>query len=235
MRSVAVPEWDGRHPLDILSGLLPSRGFVVNDVRAATWAEHAVGAAQAYGEVLVAQLGRRLTIGLLFGGIPRRGAHGTAGDMSLNALLPTEDEMGWLEPFAQSPDPIGDGVRAALAGDEAAIAGACAYVETIAPALAFAASVVDPAVFVVAGALSPLAEHFIGPLKGHLDQHLQQPPVVLTSPLDEFSTALGAALMAVEQVQVALASPSQGVAPFTKQEFDGLSLTERSLLRAVSS
>jgi len=37
--------------------------------------------------------------------------------------------------------------------------------------------------------------------------------------------------MAVEQVQVALASPSQGVAPFTKQEFDGLSLTERSLLR----
>ena len=41
--------------------------------------------------------------------------------------------------------------------------------------------------------------------------------------------------MAVEQVQVALASPSQGVAPFTKQEFDGLSLTERSLLRAVSS
>ena len=235
VRSVAVPEWDGRHPLDILSGLLPSRGFVVNDVRSATWAEHAVGAAQAYGEVLVAQLGRRPTIGLLFGGIPRRGAHGTAGDMSLNALLPTEDEMGWLEPFAQSPDPIGDGVRAALAGDEAAIAGACAYVETIAPALAFAASVVDPAVFVVAGALSPLAEHFIGPLKGHLDQHLQQPPVVLTSPLDEFSTALGAALMAVEQVQVALASPSQGVAPFTKQEFDGLSLTERSLLRAVSS
>lgn len=222
VRSVAIPEWDGRHPLEILAGLLPGRATVVNDVRAATWAEHAVGAAQDYREVLVAQLGRRPTIGLLFGGVPRRGAHGTAGDMSLNALLPTEEEMGWLVPFAQSPDPIGDGVRAALAGDQQAIDGVRAYVEAIAPALAFAASVVDPAVFVVAGALSPLAEHFLDPLKDHLERHLQQPPVVRTSPLDEFATALGAALLAAEQVTATLASPANGVAAYTVEAFESL-------------
>lgn len=224
VRSIAVPEWDGLHPLEIFSGLLPGRTSVVNDVRAATWAEHVVGAARGFDEVLVAQLGRRPTLGLLLGGAPRPGAHGTAGDMSLNPFLPTEEHMRWLEPYAGSSDPLGDAVADALAGNETILAAACRYVESVTPSLALAASVVDPAVFIVAGALSPLSEHYLGDLRQRLGDHLLQPPEVVTSPLDQFATALGAALIGLQKVVDTLASPTQGVAPFTPEEFAGSEL-----------
>lgn len=219
VRSVAIPEWDGQHPAEVLGDLLPGRVRVVNDVRAATWAEHAVGAARDYDEILVAHLGRRPTLGLLFGGRPRRGAHGTAGDMSLNPFLPTEEHMAWLEPFSGSDDPLGDAVRAACDGDTEALAGACRYVESVAPSLAFAASVVDPAVFVVGGALSPLADGYLETLRAALAQQVQQPPIVVASVLDQFATALGAALLGVRTVAETLASPTHGVAQFTQAEF----------------
>ena len=225
VRSIAIPEWDGLHPLDIFTGTLPSRASVVNDVRAATWAEHAVGAARGFEEVLVAQLGRRPTLGLLLGGLPRRGAHGTAGDMSLNPFLPSEEHMQWLEPFAGSPDPLGDAVADALRGNEATLAGACGYVELVTPSLALAASVVDPAIFVVAGALAPLSKHFLDPLRHSLRAHLLQPPEVVISPLDQFSTALGAALLGLRKIVDTLASPMHGVAPFTLEEFSASELS----------
>ena len=219
VRSVAIPEWDGRHPCEIFEELLPSPSNVVNDVRAATWAEHTVGAARGFGDVLVAQLGRRPTLGLLTNGVPQHGAHGTAGDMSLNTFLTTDQHMSWLEPFANSPDPLGDAVANALAGDAATLAAACGYVQSIAPFLAFAASVVDPAVFVVAGALSPLSDHFLDPLHATLEAHLQQPPLVVTSQLDQFAIALGAALLGLRTITDTLASATHGVAAFTHEEF----------------
>lgn len=223
--SLAVPTWNGQHPAELFGDLLPSRATVVNDVRAATWAEHVLGAARGYQEVMLVQLGRRPTLGLLFGGHPRRGAHGTAGDMSRSLLLPGEERMAWLEPFAGSPDPLGEAVQAALGGDRTVLDGATAFVSSITPALAFATSVVDPGILVVGGALSPLADHFLEGLARDLAGYVQQTPTVATSELDQYATAIGAGLLAGRQVLDTLATPTNGVAALTPEEFARLDLS----------
>lgn len=91
-----MPDGEGRHPAEILEGVLQGPSTVTNDVRAATWAEHAVGAAAGHATVLLAQLGRRPTLRLLLDDAPWRGAHGTAGDLSLNSFLPAEEALDWL-------------------------------------------------------------------------------------------------------------------------------------------
>lgn len=218
-RSVALPDWEGRNPADVLAGDLPGERMVVNDVRAATWAERVLGAARGYDEVLLAHLGRRPTMGLLVDGAPRRGAHGTAGDMSLANLLPGEEHMDWLNAYQDLPDPLGHAVRAAAAGDEGALAGAKRYMDQISPALAFAIAVVDPAVVVIGGAFTPLAAHFLEPLSEYLELHVQNPPKVVASELDQFASATGAALSGLRRMNSLLLSPDHGVAPFTQDGF----------------
>ncbi|MGO1385171.1 MAG: MarR family transcriptional regulator [Arachnia sp.] len=216
VRSVAVPEFNGRHPHDLFGDLLPTWPQVVNDVRAATYAERRVGVASEYGHVLLANLGRRPTLGTLIHGSPWAGAHGTAGDMSLNRSLPSVEDMDWMAAFADDPDPLGAAVAAAVAGDKVVPAGAREYFTSITPALAIAAAIVDPEVFVLAGALTPLAGAFLEPFSEYLAEHMQQPPRVLVSTLDQFAAALGAALLAVSSIQATLASPDAGVAPLTR-------------------
>lgn len=217
--SVALPDWEGHHPADMFADVLPSRALVVNDIRSATWAEHLVGTARGHDELLLVHLGRRPTLGLLVGGVPRRGAHGMAGDMSLSSLLPTEEHMDWLAPYG-GPDPLGDGVRAALAGDEQALRGAVGYVTSITPALVFAVSVLDPAAVAIGGALAPLAAHYLPGLEQAFREQLHEPPVVLASSLDEYATAVGAGLLGLRRLVDTLSSPTAGVAPFTVTELE---------------
>lgn len=218
-RSVAVPDWDGLHPADIFADVLPGRSLVVNDVRAATWAEHTVGAAADHASVLLAQLGRRPTLGILFGEAPWRGAHGTAGDLSLNPFLPSEEQMDWLRGYRGMHDPIGHAVRDALAGDRSVQEDARRYVQDIAPALALATSVVDPSVLVLGGAIAPLAPFFLEDLTDHIHQHVQQPPAVVVTGLDQFAAALGAGLLALRAITDALADPHRGVLPLSREVF----------------
>ena len=219
LRSVAMPEWEGRHPAEIFADALPGQAMVVNDVRAATWAEHAVGAAAGHPTVLLAQLGRRPTLGLLFDDAPWRGAHGTAGDLSLNSFLPAEESMDWLAAYRGRPDPIGAAVHDALAGDETVREDLRAYVERIAPALALATAVVDPSVLVIGGALAPLAGAFLEPLAAHVRAHVQRPPEVVATGLDQFAAARGAALLGLREIDAELADPTAGVLPLEREVF----------------
>lgn len=217
VRSVALPIFDGQHPYSLFGDLLPTYPQVVNDVRAATYAEQRVGVAREYGHVLLANLGRRPTLGTLIHGSPWAGAHGTAGDMSLNMSLPSAEEMDWIAPFADDADPLGAAVAAALEGDQRVVQGAREYFTSITPTLAVAAAVVDPEVFVLAGALTPLVSDFLGAFSKHLAEHMQQPPQVLQSTLDQFAAAHGAALEAVSTIETTLASPENGVAPLARE------------------
>lgn len=219
LRSVAMPQWEGRHPAEVFAGVLPGQAMVVNDVRAATWAEHAVGAAAGHATVLLAQLGRRPTLGLLFDDAPWRGAHGTAGDLSLNSFLPAEESMDWLRAYRDRPDPIGAAVHDALAGDERVREDVRHHVERIAPALALATAVVDPSVLVIGGALAPLAGAFLEPLAAHVRAHLQRPPEVVATGLDQFAAARGAALLGLREIDAELADPTAGVLPLEREVF----------------
>lgn len=224
VESAAMPELNGQSPVALWGDAVGGRTFVVNDVRAATYAEHLVGAAQDHGDVLVIQLGRRPTLGLMFGGTPRGGAHGGAGDLSHNNFIPTEAGMEWLLPFRGSNDPIGDGVRAILEGDELALAGVREYVEAMAPSLALTTAVVDPGVVIVSGALTPVAHHFIDDLTAIIRENVARTPPVRISELDQFSAATGAGLAAIRRLKSSLADPNGGVQPFTQEAFVQLPL-----------
>lgn len=226
VESAAMPEINGQVPVDLWGEAIGSRAFVVNDVRAAAYAEHLVGAAQDHGDVLLVQLGRRPTLGLLFGGTPRGGAHGGAGDLSHNHFIPTEAGMEWLEPFRDSDDPIGDGVRAIQSGDEQALAGVRSYVESMGPSLALTTAVVDPGVVVISGALTPVAHHFIEQLTTTIAENVARTPPVRISGLDQFSAATGAGLAALHRLRSSLADPTDGVQPFTLEAFVELPLGE---------
>ncbi|GAB3811358.1 hypothetical protein GCM10028820_02450 [Tessaracoccus terricola] len=224
VESAAMPELNGQSPEDLWAEAIGGRTFVVNDVRAAGYAEHRVGAARDHGDVLLIQLGRRPTLGLLFGGTPRGGAHGGAGDLSHNNFIPTEAGMEWLEPFRDSEDPIGDGVRAILDGDQQALAGVKTYIEAMAPSLALTTAVVDPGVVVLSGALTPVAPHFIDDLATVIRENVARTPPVRISELDQFSAAVGAGLAALQRLRSSLADPTTGVQPFTLEAFAGLPL-----------
>ncbi|TRY16929.1 ROK family protein [Tessaracoccus rhinocerotis] len=226
VESAAMPEVNGKAPVTLWGEAIGARTFVVNDVRAAAYAEHLVGAAQDHGDILLIQLGRRPTLGLMFDGVPRGGAHGGAGDLSHNHFIPTEVDMDWLEPFMDSDDPIGDGVRAILDGDQRALARMRSYVAQMAPSLALTTAVVDPGVVVVAGALTPVAHHFMDDLVTTISENVARTPSVRVSELDQFSAAVGAGLAALQRLKSSLADPTDGVHPFTLESFAARPLGE---------
>lgn len=228
IRSVAIPEWEGQHPARLLASDLPIRPMLVNDVRAAVWAEHAIGAAQGHDDVLFASLGRRPTLGILLAGAPLAGSHRIAGDLSRHSHVPDETSMRWLEGYAGHRDPLGDAVRDALSGDVEARQSIRSHVREIGPLLALAASVIDPEVVVLGGAMSRAAEVFIDDLTAQFEENLQCSPHISVSTLDQFAPAIGAALLTSRHVMSALASPARGLTPLGPDSV-------RSVLDAESS
>lgn len=220
IESVAVPAFNGENPAEQLAGALPGRAVVINDVRAASVAEHQAGAARGIDEVLLLQLGRRPALGILCDGRLRRGAHGTAGDLSRTYSFPTEERMSWLKPFRDGGDPLGDAVKAAAGGDVTTLEGVLRYVSEVTPSLVVATAVIDPGMVVIGGALSPLADKFLDDVSAAVAAGVNRPPAVVVSQLDQFATAHGAGMVAIRGVWESLADPTSGVAPFTLEEFE---------------
>lgn len=217
--SDALPAWTGTWPTDVLSGVLPSRSLVINDVRAAAIAEHQVGAAQGIDDFFLIQLGRRPTLGLVIQGAPRRGAHNSAGDVLRRQ--PERDATGehWLDPWADDEDPFGAMVRAAASGEPGAVAAVIEEVRSLTPSVAFAAAVVDPEVAVVGGAMAVAADQFCEDLETAIFGQGRARPSLLLSPLDEYAAAHGAALLACTTLSRTLANATAGARPFTLEEF----------------
>ncbi|MGP9538054.1 ROK family protein [Brachybacterium sp. AOP43-C2-M15] len=218
-RSVSMPSWEGERITELFGPYLPSPALVTNDTLAASWAEFTVGAAADVQDMLLVRLGRRPSLSLILGGEPRLGHHHAAGDLSANPLLPAEQEMSWLAPYRGREDPLGDAVRAAVEGDPCVRSGARDYVLELAPALALAASVVDPEVLVISGALSALAPYFLPDLVDFLGRHFQEAPEVRISPLDQHDSALGGAHLAIRRITGTLADSHDGLRPFTREAF----------------
>lgn len=220
--SVVTPEWVGSYPSDIFKEIFPSPIISFNDVRAATWAEHNIGAAQNHDDVLFVKLGRRPSLGTLVNGKPQLGAHGIAGDFSRNSLLPSEENMDWLSSVPQE-DPLGQTIADALAGQESALRRVRDYLESITPALILAIAVVDPAVFVLGGALAPLSPAYLLDLTHRIEKEIAQPPHVVASTLDQFASATGGALIGIQKIHDTLVSPDTGATAFIRDNLGKIS------------
>lgn len=218
-RSMTFPAWEGRRPGDILQAQIRGQVMTSNDVIAALWAEHVAGVARGHGDVVQIQLGRRPSMALLLGGAPHRGVHFIAGDLSKSTLIPAENSLDWLDDFQVARDPLREAVRAALTGDRAVQDGARDYVLRIAETLALAATLVDPSLVVIGGALTPLAEFFEDDLRSYLESHVQIAPAMGISQLDQFASAHGAALLATRNILSTLADPTTGLRPFTCEAY----------------
>lgn len=225
VRSVAIPAWDGQRPLEIFADLLPQPCSLSNDMHAQTFAEHEVGAAKGVDDFALAHLGRRPTLGICLDGRIRRGAHGTAGDLSQHPQLGTGESD---PPDDCGEDRFGETVRRARAGDEAARREIRAALERISEPLALTASVLDLSVLVIGGPFAAVPELAVPVLARAFDEISQGVPELRTTGLDQFAAAIGAARRAHGWVDSVLISSSSGVLPRQRERFraevEGLSV-----------
>ena len=189
--------------------------MTLHDTKAALWAERVEGAALGRRDVLYVHLGRRPSLALLLAGQLYRGAHGSAGELSLNELLPASGGYDWVD-SAGDADAQGRALVAAVEGDPVAVAGAQRFVLDIVPQVAFAAGLVDPELLVLGGALGPVILPVLDEVRDELDRRLQTPPDVAVGELDEYVTARGAVHLARERLWKTLLD-SEGPLPLLER------------------
>lgn len=198
-RSMAMTDFVGLRPADALGDLLPGAVLTLHDAKAALWAERVEGAAAGRRDVLYVHLGRRPALSLLLAGELYRGAHGLAGELSLNELLPASGGYDWVEAQGDA-DAQGRALELAVAGDPVAVAGAQRFVLDVVPQVAFAAGLVDPELVVLGGPLGPVVAPVLDRMRAEVGRRLDTPPDVAVAALDEYATARGAVHLARERL-----------------------------------
>lgn len=217
LRSVGTPHWEGKKPLETLAPSLLGQTMLTTDIHAACWAEHSLGVAQGIDDVMVVRLGRRPSIGLIMGGKVRHGAHDVAGDLSLHPLLGSGELPAWARTHQHEANPFASALAAAEAGDEQVLQMIGEHLDGLAPAVTLAAAVIDPELIVISGAMASTTRLFNDKLRAAMQSHLQRPPRLALTALDQYAAALGAAHLANREVQRRLVDEHQGVSPLTKE------------------
>lgn len=188
-----------------------------HDVTAASWAEHRLGAARAFDDVVVLIIGTGIAGALILDGRPHLGG-GFAGEIGHSPVAETPDCVcggrGCLEAIASAGAiarryaSIGgeavEGAREVLARAEAGDPLAQQTWDSAIDALAFAitqlAATVAPEAIIIGGGLSRAGERLFTPLAARVDERLsfQRRPRLLPAQLGDDAGLLGAALIARE-------------------------------------
>ncbi|WP_173923648.1 ROK family protein [Agromyces sp. Marseille-P2726] len=190
-----------------------------HDVTAASWAEHRLGAARAYDDVVVLVIGTGIAGSLILGGRPHLGG-GYAGEIGHSPVAegPTCacGARGCLEAIAsagaiarryaeRSGSPVG-GAREVLVRAEAGDGDAREVWQAAIDALAFAVSqlsaTVAPDAIVIGGGLSRAGDALFAPLTARVNARLSfhRRPLLVPAQLGDDAGLLGAALIARESV-----------------------------------
>lgn len=188
-----------------------------HDVTAASWAEHRLGAARAFDDVVVLIIGTGIAGSLILGGRPHLGG-GFAGEIGHSPVAETPECVcggrGCLEAIASagaiarryassSGEPV-TGAREVLARAEAGDRRAREVWDSAIDALAFAiaqlAATVAPEAIVIGGGLSRAGEGLFTPLAARVDERLSfhRRPRLVPAQLGGDAGLLGAALIARE-------------------------------------
>lgn len=183
-RSTNLPWLDGTAPASILAERLGVPGQAVQDGEAAALAEAAFGAGRGGRDVFVLALGTGIAGAHVVDGVPRRGAHGAAGEVGHmtvadNGVVCSCGQTGCLETVigghqlavrwrerggaVAAGASARDVVRAAAAGDAAADAVLRDARDGLARALLTVCALVDPAVFVIGGGVARSPERTVWP------------------------------------------------------------------------
>lgn len=210
-RAVAVETYlPGLAAVDLRTALRPllhGPVAVENDADLAVLGERWRGAAAGCDDAVLLLAGERLGAGICVGGALLRGRSGGAGEMGFLHLVSgvgDTDGIGRLLRGATGM-PAPAAFAAAARGDPAALAALEVVARRVGRVLAVVATLLDPQVLVLGGAVAEAGPVLMGPLRrayaGALrERPLRATPALEASPLAERGTVLGAVRVALDAV-----------------------------------
>ena len=212
LKSVALADWSGVELHAELSARFAAPVVVENDMRLAVLAEHWRGAAAGHQNVMYLHTGRRIGLGLLFGGVPYRGSHAAAGELGghpNSRWVAFQHVMDYA--MAVDPGELRAPSQAALfamdraaAGDEAAAAAFEAFARGLAEGLVSLVTPLDPDLVVIGGSLAQTGARLTEPIKALLDEVCLYPPEVRVSELGGDAVGVGAVRLALDHAEPVL-------------------------------
>ncbi|WP_297748090.1 helix-turn-helix domain-containing protein [uncultured Tessaracoccus sp.] len=147
------------------------------------------------------------------------GARGRAGHVYERGIPSATYSLGKPQlPVEQADNQASVLIEQAVAGDGDALSAVQAYLAEAAPKIGCAAALMDPAVVVVGGALSPLRDTVLPVVKEAVEQETGHPANVVDSGTDEFGVAAGSAFMAWQKIFNLLISPDAGAQEFSAEQ-----------------
>jgi predicted NBD/HSP70 family sugar kinase len=193
--------------VDLRTALGPLPLIVENDADLAVLAERWLGAAVDCADAVLLLAGERLGAGICVGGRLVRGRYGGAGEMGFLHLVEgvgAPDGIGRMLRRATGL-PAPDALAAAARGERAALDALDAVAERAGRVLAILATLLDPQVIVLGGAIAAAGDVLMGPLRraygGALrERPLRATPALAASPLAERGTVLGAVRVALDDL-----------------------------------
>ncbi|MGV9302397.1 ROK family protein [Nonomuraea sp. NPDC003727] len=201
----AIPDWAGVDLIAHLGATFDAPVLVCNDSRLAALAEQRMGVARDVRDLVYLHAGRRPGAAVVLDGRLHHGFGGAAGEVGML------DAVGWLRmgehlerspSFAgAAPDEVAGLVfRAARQGDAGALAAVERYAADLAVGTAAMVLTLDPEVVVLGGGLSRSGDVLLEPLRRALEPLCLRMPEIRLSTLGENCVVLGAACMAIDEV-----------------------------------
>ncbi|MFD5085996.1 ROK family protein [Kitasatospora sp. NPDC058406] len=207
----SLPGFDRIDVVAEVSARFKSDVLVANDIHLAAVAEQWRGAAAGARDLVYIHAGRRIGSAIVIGGHIHNGRHGLAASVGSLKMLGWREAMSDLDRESRklagesTGESTGEGVRAlfeaATTGDPAAMR----TVDVLAEALALGASTlvhaIDPDLVVLGGGLSRTGEVLAAPFRQHFAATSFDPPEFRVSLLGDESVALGAARLALDDIE----------------------------------
>jgi predicted NBD/HSP70 family sugar kinase len=193
--------------VDLRTALAPLPLIVENDADLAVLAERWMGAAVDCADAVLLLAGERLGAGICVGGRLVRGRTGGAGEMGFLHLVEGVGEPDGIGRLLRRATGLSapDALAAAARGEQAALDALDAVAERAGRVLAILATLLDPQVIVLGGAIAGAGDVLMGPLHhayaGALrERPLRATPALAASPLAERGTVLGAVRVALDDL-----------------------------------
>jgi predicted NBD/HSP70 family sugar kinase len=198
----------GLADLDLRSALLVP-ALVENDANLAVAAERWLGVAHGIDDVVLVLAGERLGAGVCLGGRLVRGHRGGVGEMGFLDLVAGVGDTAAIGHLARAwgSDRLGRPVSAeevtaaARAGDPAALDVLDAVARRVARALAVLATLLDPELIVIGGAVAAAGDVLLAPLEREVALLTVRPVRLAASSLADRGVLLGAVRVALDDVR----------------------------------
>jgi predicted NBD/HSP70 family sugar kinase len=203
-----------------LEKLVEAPVVVENDIKLAVLGEHWRGAAQGHDTCVFISLGVGIGAGILIGGELHRGHHSLAGEIAvmcmaseflardfgtrgcLETLVGFDTIIGrWQPARGDQPDVAHALLRAAQAGEEAAVRALGDAATLIGIAAANLSLVIDPSLLVLSGPLVGNGGEVLQRVRGVVSQVIPRPPKVVCSALGDGAMLAGSLLVAAQEAR----------------------------------